>query len=83
MSFLMTGCISFNLNPNIGSKEKSGKGVEECKIMFANPDNVYRTSTNIVIKAKTQNKKGEWVDCKYPVMIPSNWYFVSGAGLED
>lgn len=48
-------------------------------VLVANQQNVYRTATNIVIKALVQDEKsGEWVDAKYPVLIPAGYYIGSG-----
>ena len=49
------------------------------QVLIANPQNVYRTSTNIVVRALVQDEKsGKWVEAKHPVLIPAGYYIGSG-----
>lgn len=75
---LLSGCLNFNF----GTTTDSNSSDNTHKIMLANPLNVYKTSTNIVIKAKSQNTKGRWVDLNTDILIPGGWYIVSGIGIE-
>jgi hypothetical protein len=69
ISVIFCGCIII--------KKDSSNSNE--KFLIASPQNVYRTSTNIVIKALVQDEKtGNWVEAKYPVLIPSGYYIGSG-----
>lgn len=74
---LCSGCFSFNLK----SDKKQQQNVSE-SVIFPSSDNVYRTAENITIKAKVQNKDGEWVILEKPVLIPTDWYIVSGVGID-
>ncbi len=70
VAIAVCGCIV------IGSK---GGSEFPPQVLIANPQNVYRTSTNIVIKALVQDdKSGKWVEAKHPVLIPAGYYIGSG-----
>ncbi len=49
------------------------------KVLVANPQNVYRTATNVTIRALVQDEKsGKWVEAECPVLIPAGYYVGSG-----
>lgn len=48
-------------------------------VLVANSQNVYRTATNVVIKALVQDEKtAKWVEAEKPVLIPAGYYIGSG-----
>ena len=73
--FLLSGCFSFNFGD--GSSEMNEKEV----VLLANSNNVYRLSQEMILKVRVQQRDGKWVESKNRVLIPENWYIVSGAGL--
>ena len=78
--FLLSGCFSFNFGD--GSSEMNENDSEKEVVLLANSNNVYRLSQEMILKVRVQQRDGKWVESKNRVLIPENWYIVSGAGLE-
>ena len=78
--FLLSGCFSFNFED--GSSEMNENDSEKEVVLLANSNNVYRLSQEMILKVRVQQRDGKWVESKNRVLIPENWYIVSGAGLE-
>jgi len=78
--FLLSGCFSFNFGD--GSSEMNENDFEKEVVLLANSNNVYRLSQEMILKVRVQQRDGKWVESKNRVLIPENWYIVSGAGLE-
>ena len=80
--FAIAGCFSFNFGfPTDGDSTESKEPSEV--VLIANTNNVYRFATNTILRVKTQKKKnGKWEECENRVLIPENWFIVSGDGLE-
>ena len=78
----VAGCFSFNFGfPTDGNGGESDDNVET--VLTANTNNVYRLATNTILRVKTQqSKNGKWVECEHRVLIPEDWFIVSGDGLE-
>ncbi len=78
--FFLSGCFSFNFGD--GSSEMTENDSEKEVVLLANSNNVYRLSQEMILKVRVQQRDGKWVESKNMVLIPENWYIVSGAGLE-
>ena len=79
---LLVGCFSFNFGFPTDEND-NGKNNEAETVLIANTNNVYRLATNAILRVKTQQKKnGKWVECEHRVLIPENWFIVSGDGLD-
>lgn len=76
---ILSGCLNFNF----GSSSNTNQRTDTKKILLANPLNVYKTTSNVVLKVKTQKTNGKWVEMNTDVLIPSGWYIVSGIGIND
>ena len=77
----LSGCLSFNMTPSDGEK-KDGDGSVET-VLLANSNNVYRLSADTILKVRVQRQKdGKWVDSELRVLIPENWFIVSGDGIQ-
>ena len=74
LALVFCGCIML-------PREKLPDSTDVDVVLRANPDNVYRTAEDIMLKrVKVQDKSGKWVDSKYPIIIPSGYYI--GSGIE-
>ena len=76
-TILLHGCFSFNFGNGNTEIDNGDKEV----VLIANSNNVYRLSHETILKVRVQQKDGKWVDSKNRVLIPENWYIVSGDGL--
>lgn len=77
---LISGCFSFNFG-NDGNEINENNADKEI-VLIANSNNVYRLSNETILKVRVQQKDGKWVESKNRVLIPENWYIVSGAALD-
>ena len=79
---LLVGCFSFNFGfPTVENDNIQTNDAET--VLIANTNNVYRLATNTILRVKTQqNKNGKWIECEHRVLIPENWFIVSGDGLD-
>jgi hypothetical protein len=78
MILSLCGCFSIKL-----FDKPQPPAPKTVQILVANPNNVYRNATNIVIDAMILNEKGEWVKDNKKILIPAMWYIGSGVGMED
>jgi hypothetical protein len=77
MILSLCGCFSIKL-----FDKPQSPAPKPIQVLVANPNNVYRNATNIVIDAMVLNEKGEWVKDNRKILIPAMWYIGSGVGME-
>lgn len=76
--FLLSGCLSFNFGEHSSTADESNREI----VLLANSNNVYRLSSEVALKVKTQNESGKWVDSEYRVLIPEGWFLIDKDALK-